>query len=120
MSQTVVLNVAMTCKGCSGAVKRVLDKMEGVESYDINLEEKKVTVTGNITPEAVLQTVSKTGKKTSYWEEAAPAPAPAPAEVEAELGEAKAEPVEAGAKPAEDEAKPAEAETKPAEAVAAP
>lgn len=27
--QTVVLNVAMTCKGCSGAVKRVLDKMEG-------------------------------------------------------------------------------------------
>lgn len=75
-----------------------------------------MTVTGNITPEAVLQTVSKTGKKTSYWEEAAPAPA----EVEAELGEAKAEPVEAGAKPAEDEAKPAEAETKPAEAVAAP
>lgn len=75
MSQTVVLKVAMTCQGCVGAVKRVLGKMEGVESYDINLEEKKVTVTGNIQPEAVLQTVSKTGKQTSFWEEAAPAEA---------------------------------------------
>ncbi|XP_057515905.1 copper transport protein ATX1 [Amaranthus tricolor] len=73
MSQTVVLKVAMSCQGCSGAVKRVLDKMEGVESYDINLEEKKVTVRGNVQPEAVFQTVSKTGKKTSFWEEAAPA-----------------------------------------------
>ncbi|CAO2836473.1 unnamed protein product [Amaranthus hypochondriacus] len=72
MSQTVVLKVAMSCQGCSGAVKRVLDKMEGVESYDINLEEKKVTVRGNVQPEAVFQTVSKTGKKTTFWEEAEP------------------------------------------------
>ena len=28
---------------------------------------------GNVQPEAVFQTVSKTGKKTSFWEEAAPA-----------------------------------------------
>ncbi|KAF3536069.1 hypothetical protein F2Q69_00018405 [Brassica cretica] len=45
MSQTVVLKVAMPCEGCVGAVKRVLGKMQ----------------------EAVLQTVSKTGKKTSFW-----------------------------------------------------
>jgi copper chaperone len=25
-------------------------------------------VKGNVTPDAVLQTVSKTGKKTSFWE----------------------------------------------------
>ncbi|XP_021733253.1 copper transport protein ATX1-like [Chenopodium quinoa] len=73
MSQTVVLNVAMSCQGCSGAVKRVLDKMEGVESYEIDMKEQKVTVKGNVQPEAVLQTVSKTGKKTSLYEEAAPA-----------------------------------------------
>lgn len=42
--------------------------MEGVESYDVNLEEKKVVVRGNITEEAVLAKVSKTGKATSLWQ----------------------------------------------------
>ncbi|KAI9156803.1 hypothetical protein LWI28_012499 [Acer negundo] len=102
MSQTVVLKVGMSCQGCVGAVKRVLGKMEGVESYDINIDEQKVTVKGNVQPDAVLQTVSKTGKKTAFWEEEKPAATeaePKPAEV--------AEPM------------PAEAEPKPAEAVAA-
>lgn len=67
MSQTVVLKVAMPCEGCVGAVKRVLGKMQGVESFDVDLKEQKVTVKGNVEPEAVLQTVSKTGKKTSFW-----------------------------------------------------
>ncbi|KAF3789658.1 Copper transport protein [Nymphaea thermarum] len=66
---TVVLRVGMTCEGCVGAVKRVLNKMEGVESYDVDMKEQKVTVRGNIQPDAVLQTVSKTGKTTSFWEE---------------------------------------------------
>ncbi|KAE9589849.1 hypothetical protein Lal_00021640 [Lupinus albus] len=68
MSQTVVLKVAMSCQGCVGAVKRVLGKLDGVESYDINLEEQKVVVKGNVQPDTVLQTVSKTGKKTTFWE----------------------------------------------------
>ncbi|PSS04975.1 Copper transport protein like [Actinidia chinensis var. chinensis] len=93
MSQTVVLKVGMSCQGCVGAVKRVLGKMEGVESFDINIEEQKVTVKGNVQPEAVFQTVSKTGKKTAFWETEAP--------------------------PAEPEVKPAETEAKPAETVAA-
>nr|XP_043612680.1 copper transport protein ATX1 [Erigeron canadensis] len=67
MSQTVVLKVAMSCGGCSGAVKRVLGKMEGVESFDIDMEQQKVTVKGNVQPNAVLETVSKTGKKTEFW-----------------------------------------------------
>ena len=40
----------------------------GVESYDVDIKEQKVTVKGNVTPDAVLQTVSKTGKKTSFWD----------------------------------------------------
>ncbi|CAD5177570.1 unnamed protein product [Musa acuminata subsp. malaccensis] len=68
MAETVVLKVGMSCEGCVGAVKRVLTKMEGVESFDVDLKEQKVTVKGNVKPEAVLQTVSKTGKKTSFWE----------------------------------------------------
>lgn len=42
--------------------------ISGVESFDVDLKEQKVTVKGNVKPEAVLQTVSKTGKKTSFWE----------------------------------------------------
>ncbi|XP_011024240.1 PREDICTED: copper transport protein ATX1-like [Populus euphratica] len=80
MSQTVVLKVGMSCEGCVGAVKRVLGKMEGVESYDIDLKEQKVTVNGNVQPDAVLQTVSKTGKKTAFWEAEAPAEPAKPAE----------------------------------------
>ncbi|WCJ19074.1 Heavy metal transport/detoxification superfamily protein [Euphorbia peplus] len=81
MSQTVVLKVGMSCEGCVGAVKRVLGKMEGVETYDIDLKEQKVTVKGNVQPDAVLQTVSKTGKKTAFWEtEAAAEPEAKPAE----------------------------------------
>ncbi|MBA0696874.1 hypothetical protein Goari_003394 [Gossypium aridum] len=72
---TVVLKVGMSCEGCVGAVKRVLGKMQGVESYEVDLKEQKVTVKGNVQPDAVLQTVSKTGKKTTFWEGEAPAEA---------------------------------------------
>ncbi|XP_003563850.1 copper transport protein ATX1 [Brachypodium distachyon] len=68
MSQTIELRVGMSCEGCVGAVKRVLSKMEGVESFDVDIKEQKVTVKGNVTPDAVLQTVSKTGKKTAFWD----------------------------------------------------
>jgi copper chaperone len=34
-----------------------------VESFDVSLEQQRVVVRGNVTPQAVLDTVSKTGKK---------------------------------------------------------
>jgi copper chaperone CopZ len=37
----------------------------GVESYDISLEKQKVVVKGSLSPQQVLEAVSKTGKKTS-------------------------------------------------------
>ncbi|CAK9316972.1 unnamed protein product [Citrullus colocynthis] len=86
MSQTTVLKVAMSCQGCVGAVKRVLGKLEGVETFDIDIDAQKVTVKGNVAPDVVFQTVSKTGKKTAYWEDDAPA-APAAAEAEAKPAE---------------------------------
>lgn len=35
----------------------------GVESFDVSLEKQTVVVCGNVTPQAVLETISKTGKK---------------------------------------------------------
>ncbi|KAK9691504.1 hypothetical protein RND81_09G201100 [Saponaria officinalis] len=120
MSQTVVLKVKMSCGGCSGAVKRVLDKMEGVESYDINMEEQKVTVKGDVQPETVLQTVSKTGKKTELWEETTETKAAEAAETETKPTEAtetetKAAETETETKAAQTETKTTETETKAAE-----
>lgn len=52
----------------------LVETSPGVESFDIDLEQQKVTVKGNVEPEAVLQTVAKSGKKTEFWEsEATPA-----------------------------------------------
>ncbi|KAI5432225.1 hypothetical protein KIW84_036102 [Lathyrus oleraceus] len=59
----------MSCTGCSGAVNRVLEKMQGVESFEIDMKEQKVTVKGNVKPQDVFETVSKTGKKTEFWVE---------------------------------------------------
>ncbi|KAJ9540246.1 hypothetical protein OSB04_026752 [Centaurea solstitialis] len=115
MSQTVVLKVGMSCGGCVGAVKRVLGNMEGVETFDIDLEQKKVTVIGNVEPDAVLQTVSKTGKKTEFW----------PTEAKSCCGCKKpAEPAAApsceAAKPVEPTAAPSCEATKTVEPAAAP
>nr|BAU71123.1 copper chaperone [Parachlorella kessleri] len=62
MTQEVAL------KGCSGAVQRVLNKMEGVQSVDIDMAQQKVVVKGNVEPQKVLETVAKTGKATSFWQ----------------------------------------------------
>lgn len=63
MATEVVLKVEMACSGCSGAVERVLQKLAGVESFDVSLEKQQVVVRGSMTPEQVLETVKKTGKK---------------------------------------------------------
>ncbi|KAH6766906.1 anti-oxidant 1-like protein [Perilla frutescens var. hirtella] len=95
MSQTVELKVGMSCQGCVGAVKRVLGKLDGVESFDIDFEKQKVTVKGNIQPDVVFQTVSKTGKATSFWEAPAPeAPAASAPASEATVAEPEIKPSE--------------------------
>ena len=67
MTNTVVLKVAMMCTGCSGAVERVLGKMEGVQSFDVNLETQKVTVVGTVTLDEVMAKIAKTGKAVEPW-----------------------------------------------------
>ncbi|AES77677.2 putative heavy metal-associated domain, HMA [Medicago truncatula] len=103
-SETVVLKVKMSCSGCSGAVNRVLEKMEGVESFDIDMKEQKVTVKGNVKPQDVFDTVSKTGKKTEFWVEPENNPTETATEAEPENKPSEAvtiDPVEPDNKPSE-------------------
>ncbi|KAL8627517.1 hypothetical protein Q9189_006781 [Teloschistes chrysophthalmus] len=60
----------MSCSGCSGAVDRVLKKMDGIENYEISLENQCADVwTGeSVGFEAVLEKIKKTGKTvTGAW-----------------------------------------------------
>ncbi|GLI73549.1 cytosolic copper metallochaperone [Penicillium ochrochloron] len=63
-------NVSMSCGGCSGAVERILKRLEGVKTFDVSLE----TQTANITTEptvsydTVLAAIKKTGKTVNSGE----------------------------------------------------
>ncbi|KAK9817325.1 hypothetical protein WJX74_004421 [Apatococcus lobatus] len=67
MVNEVALKVGMTCGGCEAAVRKVLGKLDGVQSVDVDLPSQKVLVKGDVTPEAVVSQVSKTGKPTELW-----------------------------------------------------
>ncbi|KAK7319406.1 hypothetical protein RJT34_04127 [Clitoria ternatea] len=64
--QVVVMRVAIHCQGCAGKVKKHLSKMEGVTSFSIDVESKRVTVMGHISPVAVLESISKV-KRAELW-----------------------------------------------------
>ncbi|RMZ91357.1 hypothetical protein DV736_g1411, partial [Chaetothyriales sp. CBS 134916] len=57
-------NVTMSCGGCSGAVERVLKKLDGVKSYNVSLENQTADVVAEtgLTYEEVLEKIKKTGK----------------------------------------------------------
>ncbi|KAJ8114706.1 hypothetical protein OPT61_g3485 [Boeremia exigua] len=57
-------NIAMSCGGCSGAVERVLKKLEGVKSYNVSLETQTADIVAedSLSYETVLEKIKKTGK----------------------------------------------------------
>ncbi|KAI3989259.1 hypothetical protein MKX01_013507 [Papaver californicum] len=74
--QVVVLRVSLHCKGCEAKVRKHVSRMEGVTSFNIDFANKKVTVTGDITPLGVLTSVSKV-KNAEFWTSSSTASSPA-------------------------------------------
>ncbi|KAI8799917.1 metal homeostasis factor ATX1-like protein [Cladochytrium replicatum] len=67
MVKTLTYKVEMSCTGCSGAVDRILKKTEGVDSYEIKLDEKLVIVnTSALSEEQVTAAIKKSGKETTF------------------------------------------------------
>ncbi|KAA8545586.1 hypothetical protein F0562_020370 [Nyssa sinensis] len=64
--QVVVMRVSLHCQGCAGKLKKHLSKMEGVTSFSIELETKRVTVMGHVSPMGVLESISKV-KRAEFW-----------------------------------------------------
>ncbi|KAI9680511.1 MAG: Cytosolic copper metallochaperone [Caeruleum heppii] len=63
-------NVEMSCGGCSGAIERVLKKLDGVKSYDVSLDTQTANVIAqaDLPYETVLDKIKKTGKKVTSGE----------------------------------------------------
>ncbi|SMR64154.1 unnamed protein product [Zymoseptoria tritici ST99CH_3D1] len=62
-THTYEFNVTMTCGGCSGAVDRVLKKLDGVDSYEVSLDRQTAKVVTSLPYSTVLEKIQKTGKK---------------------------------------------------------
>ncbi|SHO77543.1 Cytosolic copper metallochaperone [Malassezia sympodialis ATCC 42132] len=56
-------DVKMSCSSCSGAIERVLGKLDGVQSFDVSLEKQTVDVRATVPFETVLEKIKKTGKE---------------------------------------------------------
>ncbi|CAI9103989.1 OLC1v1002591C1 [Oldenlandia corymbosa var. corymbosa] len=64
--QVVVMRVSLHCQGCAGKLKKYLSKMEGVTSFSIDLESKRVTVMGHVSPLGLVESISKV-KRAELW-----------------------------------------------------
>ncbi|PSS03011.1 Heavy metal-associated isoprenylated plant protein, partial [Actinidia chinensis var. chinensis] len=63
----VEMSVHMDCPGCESKIKKALQKLDGVDDINVDMEMQKVTVTGWADQSKVLKTVRKTGRKAELW-----------------------------------------------------
>ncbi|KAF9887435.1 hypothetical protein FE257_010152 [Aspergillus nanangensis] len=63
-------NITMTCGGCSGAVERVLKRLDGVKSFDVSLDSQTAAIVTepSVSYDTVLATIKKTGKTVNSGE----------------------------------------------------
>ncbi|KAK9272733.1 hypothetical protein L1049_003110 [Liquidambar formosana] len=67
------------CEGCQKKVQKVLQKIHGVYSINIDAEQGKVTVSGTVDPYILIMMLAKAGKKAQLLlDQRPPPPAPAP------------------------------------------
>ncbi|WRT69606.1 uncharacterized protein IL334_006595 [Kwoniella shivajii] len=55
--------VDMTCQNCVNSVQGALREISGIERYDIDLENKRVTVTGKTPPSQLLSALKSTNRQ---------------------------------------------------------
>ncbi|XP_072953854.1 heavy metal-associated isoprenylated plant protein 45 [Typha angustifolia] len=65
----VELKVGMHCEKCIKAIKKAIKKIDDMETYQLDTEQNKVTVTGNVTTEEVMKVLQKIGKSATSWGE---------------------------------------------------
>ncbi|KAK4761451.1 hypothetical protein SAY87_029335 [Trapa incisa] len=66
-NQICVLRVNIHCEGCKKKVKKLLQKIEGVDGTVVDAEQGKVTVSGYVHPNVLIKKLSKSGKHAELW-----------------------------------------------------
>ncbi|XP_030547248.2 heavy metal-associated isoprenylated plant protein 31-like [Rhodamnia argentea] len=67
-SKIVETHVNMDFQGCGENIRSALNKLEGVQDVDINLDMQKVTVAGFVDERKVLLAEKDTGKSAQTWQ----------------------------------------------------
>ena len=69
-SKTYRLNVTdMSCAGCVETVEKTLRSMPGVSKAEVNFAERTATVTGDVSPEVLVEAVGGAGYSASLMED---------------------------------------------------
>ncbi|XP_027160556.1 heavy metal-associated isoprenylated plant protein 35-like [Coffea eugenioides] len=66
-----ILKVSIHCEGCKKKVKKILNRVQGVDGIDIDIKQHKVTVTGDVDANTLLRKLIKSGKHAELWPEKA-------------------------------------------------
>lgn len=69
MANVVELKVGLHCDECIKKILKTIKKIEDIETYDVDTQLNKVTVTGNVTTEEVIKGLHKIGKQASNWDQ---------------------------------------------------
>ncbi|VYS68106.1 unnamed protein product [Arabidopsis thaliana] len=64
---TWVLRVSIHCEGCKRKIKKILSKIDGVYTTNIDVKQQKVTVIGNVEPEILIKKIMKAGRHAELW-----------------------------------------------------
>ncbi|KAM7495884.1 hypothetical protein LguiA_020298 [Lonicera macranthoides] len=67
--QTHALKVYIHCEGCKKKVKKVLHSIDGVYKTNIDSQQQKVTVTGNVDANTLIKKLLRSGKCVELWPE---------------------------------------------------
>ncbi|KAM0944337.1 putative heavy metal-associated domain, HMA, heavy metal-associated domain superfamily [Dioscorea sansibarensis] len=65
--QTIILRVNIHCDGCKHKVKKLLQRIEGVYTVNLDAENQKVTVSGNVDSATLIKKLAKSGKHAELW-----------------------------------------------------
>ncbi|CAN6874839.1 unnamed protein product [Brassica oleracea] len=68
--QVVEMKVNLHCDECIRKILKAIKKIEDIETYDVDTQLNKVTVTGNVTDEQVIRVLQKVRKTAVKWDQA--------------------------------------------------
>ncbi|KAF8115194.1 hypothetical protein N665_0029s0039 [Sinapis alba] len=70
MTNVVEMKVNLHCDECIRKILKAIKKIEDIETYDVDTQLNKVTVTGNVTEEEVIRVLQKVRKTAVKWDQA--------------------------------------------------